>query len=190
MPVQLLRRLFTVKEYYKMAEAGILHEDDRVELIEGEIVQMPPIGSYHAGDVNRLAEIFFTRVGRRAIVSVQNPIRLSEYSEPQPDVALLHRRPDFYTTAHPGPQDVLLVVEVADTSADYDREVKALLYARAGIREYWLWDLAGETVEVYQQPSPEGYQQARRFQRGERLAPEALPELELSVDDMLEPMSS
>lgn len=133
MAVQLLKRLFTVAEYHRMAEAGILGEDDRVELIEGEIVGMTPISSRHAGQVNRLVRLFTQRLGGRAILSVQNPIRLGEHSEPQPDVALLRPRPDFYATAHPGSEDVLLVIEVADlsacdaqagTSAAYDREVK------------------------------------------------------------------
>src|SRR5262245_37141744 len=116
MAVQVSRRLFTVDEYYQMAQAGILHEDDRVELIEGEIIETAAIGSRHAACVDRLNQLFSGRVAGRAIVRVQNPIRLSQRSEPQPDLALLRPRADFYATGHPGPQDVLLVVEVADTS--------------------------------------------------------------------------
>ena len=149
---------------------------------------MPPIGSYHAGDVDRLAQLFFQRLAGRAIVRVQNPIHLSEYSEPQPDISLLRPRADFYTTSHPTPQDILLVVEVADTSVAYDREIKVAIYARAGIAEYWLRDLQGEAIEVYRGPSPEGYQQVQTVRRGDRLAPEALPDVEFLVDQLLGPI--
>ncbi|MBI3030906.1 MAG: Uma2 family endonuclease, partial [Candidatus Rokubacteria bacterium] len=110
MPVQLVRRFFTVEQYSRMAEAGILSADDRVELIEGEIVEMTPIGSRHAACVKRLIRLFYWAVGDRAVVSAQEPVRLSERSEPQPDLALLRPRADFYAQAHPGPQDILLVV--------------------------------------------------------------------------------
>jgi Uma2 family endonuclease len=185
MSVHVLRRRFTVDEYYRMAEAGILHEDDRIELIEGEIVEMAPIGSNHASNVDRLTHLFFERVGRGAIIRVQSPIHLGEYSEPQPDITLLRPRPDFYASAHPGPQDVLLVAEVAETSIAYDREVKSPIYARAGIREYWIVDLAGESVEVYRDPSPDGYRLIRLLKHGDRIAPEAFPDVEIAIDDVL-----
>ena len=167
-----------------MGEAGILREDDRVELLEGEIVEMTPIGSRHAACVDRLNHFFARGVGPRAIVRVQNPVRLSERSEPQPDLALLRARPDFYARAHPGPSDILLLVEVADTSAEMDREVKMPLYARAGIPEVWIVDLEGECVEVYREPTPQGYQNVRRIRRGQRVSPQAVPDLELAVDDL------
>jgi Uma2 family endonuclease len=154
MAVQALRRLFTADEYHRMTQAGILSEDDRVELIEGEIVQMSPIGSRHARCVRLLNRIFSKGVGDRAIVDVQNPIRLGERLEPQPDVALLRPRPDFYAGVHPGPEDVLLIAEVMERSAAFDREVKAPLYARSGIPEVWWVDLEEEVVEVYREPSP------------------------------------
>jgi Uma2 family endonuclease len=185
MSLQVLRHRFTVDEYYRMAEAGILHEDDRVELIEGEIVEMAPIGSNHASHVDRLAQLLFERIGRHAIIRVQNPIHLGEYSELQPDITLLHPRPDFYRTAHPGPEDILLLVEVAETSAAYDREVKASLYARSGIREYWLVDLVSESIEVYRGPIPEEYHQVRQLRHGDRIAPEAFPDVEIAIDDAL-----
>jgi Uma2 family endonuclease len=185
MVVEVAKRLFTVDEYYQMAEAGILMEDDRVELLEGEVVEMTPIGRRHAACVNRLNRLFSRQVGEHAIVSIQNPVHLSEYSEPQPDLALLQPRPDFYAQAHPGTEDVLLVVEVAETSADSDRNVKVPLYARAGIPEVWLVDLAEECVEIYRKPSPRGYGEVRRAWRGERLFPQAFPEMELAVDDVL-----
>lgn len=132
MAVQVQRRLFTVSEYYRMAEAGILGEDDRVELLEGEIVQMAPIGSNHRGTVDFLANSLVSRLGARAIVRTQNPIRLDDFSEPQPDVALLHPRADFYRRSHPTPADVLLLVEVADSSVAFDRQVKLPLYCPSG----------------------------------------------------------
>ena len=185
MEVQVSKRLFTVDEYHRMAEAGILGEDDRVELIEGEIVEMTPIGSRHAAVVDRLNRLFSRRAGEHVIVRVQNPIRLGERSEPQPDVTLLRFREDFYASSHPGPEDVLLVVEVAETSAEYDRRVKVPLYARFGIPEAWLVDLEGEAVEVYRDPSPEGYRRAEILRRGSRLSPSSFPDLELSVDEIL-----
>ncbi|MFH1744207.1 MAG: Uma2 family endonuclease [bacterium] len=185
MSVQILRRLFTVEDYHRMGEAGILSEDDRVELLEGEIVQMTPIGSKHAGCVNRLAQLFFEKVARRAIVTVQNPGRLGEYSEPQPDLMLARTRPDFYADAHPKPEEVLLVIEVSDTSADFDRKVKILLYAQAGIPEVWLADLPAECIEVYRKPSSHGYEEVNRFQRGETFSVQAFPDIELTVDQIL-----
>ena len=184
MRVQVQRRLFTVEEYHRMAEAGILSEDDRVELIEGELVTMSPIGSRHAATVARLTALLFPIRGR-GILWVQNPIRLGAHSEPQPDVALLRYRPDFYASAHPGPEDVLLVVEVAETSADYDRSVKIPLYARHGIPEAWLVDLLEERIEIYRHPTPQGYQDLHIAHRGETVRPTTLPDLELSVDDIL-----
>src|SRR3990170_251848 len=156
MSVRLLTRRFTVEEYYRMAQAGILSENDRVELIEGAIVEMAAIGSRHAACVGRLTAVF-SAAQTGGIAWVQNPIRLGRHSEPQPDLALLRPRPDFYAQAHPGPEDVLLVVEVADTSVESDRGVKVPLYARAGIAAAWLVDLAGERLIVHAAPAPEGY---------------------------------
>jgi Uma2 family endonuclease len=184
MAVQVLRRHFTVEEYYQMVQAGILSEDDRVELIKGEIVEMTPISSRHAACVARLTASF-ARVQEKGIVWVQNPIRLSECSEPQPDLALLRPRPDFYAATHPSPQDVLLVVEVAETSGGYDREVKIPLYGRAGVPEVWLVDLEREIVESYHKPSSLGYGEVRQFGRGQRLVSYSVPDLELTVDEVL-----
>ncbi|MBI4634787.1 MAG: Uma2 family endonuclease [Candidatus Rokubacteria bacterium] len=181
---ELLRRRFTRGEYHKMGEAGILSEDDRVELIEGEIVRMSPIGRHHAFSVTTLTHVFVTGVGDRALVSVQNPVALSEDSEPQPDVTLLRRRPD-YREVDVGPEDVLLLVEVADTTLNYDRRVKLPLYARAGIREVWVVDVAGERVAVHRQPGPRGYRQVEEVGRGQRLSPEAFPGLSVAVDEIL-----
>jgi Uma2 family endonuclease len=142
MSLQVLRRRFTVEQYHRMAEAGIFADGDRVELIEGEIIEMIPIGSRHAAWVDRLNDLLTSAIERRAIVRVQSPIWLGSHSEPQPDLAVLRRRADFYLDAHPQPGDVHLVIEVADTSADFDRTVKIPLYGRMGIPEAWLVDIA------------------------------------------------
>ena len=178
-------RRFNVHEYHRMAVAGILTEDDRVELIEGEIVEMPPIGSRHAACVDRLTRLFSSQVGDAALVRVQNPVRLNDVSEPEPDLALLEPRNDFYAAAHPGPGEVLLVVQVADTSVGYDRAVKIPLNARAGIRELWLVDLERERIEVLRQPAGGSYRSVRTHRRGGRLTVEALPGLEFPVDAIL-----
>lgn len=185
MAMEVVKRRFTVEEYQRMAEAGILTKDDRVELIEGEIIQMTPIGPRHAACVDRLNRLFSKAVGDRAIVRVQNPIRILPDSEPQPDVVLLRPRADFYQEAHPGPPDILVIVEVSETSVGYDRTVKLSLYARAGIREVWLVDLERRLVEAHRSSGASRYQNVRQFPRGERLTVEALPELTFSVNDIL-----
>lgn len=184
MTLQIGKRLFTVDDYHRMAETGILNEDDRVELIEGEIVEMNPIGSRHAGCVIRLTHLLTRAVGERAIVSVQNPVQLGDRSEPQPDLLLLRPRPDFYAEAHPGPADVLLLIEVADASTANDRNVKLPLYARAGIPEVWLIDLENEVVEVYRGPAADGFTEVARIPRGQgrTLTVEGLPGLALEAD--------
>ncbi len=186
MAVQPVRHKFTVEEYHKMAQAGILSEDDRVELIRGEIVDMTPIGSRHAGTVKRLVALFIpVQVAGRAILSVQDPLRLSADSEPQPDVALLRPREDYYASAHPGPEDVLLVVEVAETSASQDRALKVPLYGRHRVPELWLVDLEAEAVEVYREPTAHGYGRVERAGRGGVLTPLLLPELAVPVEAIL-----
>lgn len=179
------KHLFTVDEYYRMYEAGIFSEDDRVELIDGEIVEMSPIGRSHAACVDRLTKLFVLHLRDDAIVRVQGPIRLDNRSEPQPDIALLRARDDFYASGHPGPADVLLVVEVADTTLDYDREIKARRYARAGIPEYWLVDLTGEAIEVYSEPGKSRYGLLRLLERGERVSSQTISGLTPDVNAIL-----
>lgn len=183
---QLQRRLFTADEFHRIAEAGILREDDRVELVDGEIVEMTPIGSHHAACVDRLNLLLQRSVDGRGIVRVQGPIRLDAHSEPQPDLSVLTSRTDFYASAHPTPSNVLLVVEVADTSARYDRDIKVPLYARAGIPETWLVDLLNARVEIFTQPTPHGYEQSRRAGRGETLTSSSMPAVSLLVDDIVD----
>ena len=179
MPVQASRRLFTVHEYYRMAEAGIFGEDDRVELLSGEIVEMTPIGSRHAAAVSRLIHVFTARLSGTAILRVQDPLRLDNYSEPQPDLAIVRLRQDFYRDAHPDAADVLLLIDVADTSGDIDRTVKIPLYARSGIAEVWVVDLNAGHVEVYRGPEGDRYVQHDTVGRGSSLRPSALPETKL-----------
>jgi Uma2 family endonuclease len=183
MAVAIERWRFTVEDYHRMAEAGILTEDDRVELIDGEIVRMSPIGDPHIASVNRCNRTFSRAVGDRALVSIQNPIDLDPYNEPQPDVALLRPRADDYERGKARPADVLLVIEVADSSVDSDRRIKFPRYAAAGVREAWLLDLEGDALEVYREPRDDGYALVRRYRRGERVAPEALPDVQVAVAD-------
>ena len=185
MTAQLTRRRFTVDEYYRMAEAGILCEDDRVELIEGEIVEVAPIGSRHAACVDSLTQAFGERIAGRAILRVQNPVRLSARTEPEPDIVLARPRPDRYRQAHPGPEDVLLLIEVADTTLDYDRDVKLPLYAAAGIPEVWIFNLVHERLEVYREPAEGRYQVRTVHGHGAVVAPQALPDLAIEVSAIL-----
>lgn len=178
-----LKRLFTRDEYYAMAEAGILKAEDRVELIEGEIYRMAPIGNPHASCVNRLVRAFSALVGHsRTILSPQNPVHLNDISEPQPDIALLRPREDFYSEGHPQPADVLLLVEAADSSIGYDRHTKVPLYALNGITEVWLVDLVKRCIEVYRDPARDGYKTVQRLHRGDRIAPQAFPDVEVEVE--------
>ncbi|MCL1465762.1 Uma2 family endonuclease [Argonema galeatum] len=185
MPQQLLKRLFTVKEYHLMVDAGILKEDDRVELIKGEIVQMSPIGRFHAACVKRLIRLFSQLLGELAIIGAQDPVELDDLSEPQPDLALLRIRADFYQSGHPQPEDILLIIEVADTTVESDREVKIPLYASSGIMEVWLVNIPAQCIEVYRQPSANGYQNVQIFQRGKSIFVEAFPDVNFTVDEIL-----
>ena len=184
-PSGVARRPFTVAEYYRMAEAGILSEDDRVELIAGEVVTMSPIGSQHAAVVDRLTGLCVSQAGARAIVRVQGPVRLDDYSEPEPDVSLLRPRADFYSKGHPGPADVLLIIEVADTSLAYDRTVKMRLYARSGIAEAFLVDIGHGLVTQYTRPIGGVYKAVRRARKGQSLTSASVPALRLAVAEIL-----
>ena len=180
---QVTRWRFTVHDYHRMGEAGILHEDDRVELIEGEIVEMAAIGTRHFSCVNRLTRLLVMGVGEEAVVSVQNPVRLNEQTEPQPDITMI--RPRDYTQSLPVPEDVLLLVEVSDTTLAYDRDVKLPLYARAGIGEVWIVNLPARTIEQYTDPSCDRYRCVDHKRGGQKLQPAALADLAPTVDEIL-----
>ena len=179
------RRKLDVDIYYRMADAGILGEDDRVELIDGEIIDMAPIGQGHAAVVGGLTRSLVMACGNKAIVWVQNPVRLDRLNEPQPDFAVLRPRPDFYATGdRPGPADVLLLVEVADSSLRFDLTVKLPLYARAGIAELWIVDLKRRALDAFRRPAGGGYAEVTTHRPGDRLALSAAPGITVSLDLM------
>ena len=171
-----------------MAEVGILRPEERVELIEGEIIVMAPIGPGHAGSVDFTADFITRRLDERFLVRSQNPLHLGDGSQPHPDIAIILRRRESYFTAHPSPADVLLVIEVADSSLEYDREVKAHLYGRAGVPETWVKNLPEDCIERFTEPGPDGYAEHSVHRRGETLTPVSLPDLELPVDALLPPL--
>ena len=176
------RRRFTVAEYYAMADAGILSENDRVELLDGDIFVMPPIGDWHAASVAHIIAMFpSTALEERAILQIQNPVRLDSADEPQPDAMLLRWRDDFYRNGHPGPGDVLLLIEVADSSIEFDRTVKLAAYARAGIPEVWIAARPERRIEAYTDPTGESYATVRYFGPGDTVAPQAFPDIVLEV---------
>ena len=176
----------TVEEYHRIGEAGIFHEDMRIELIEGELIDMAPIGSLHVATVNDLVAQFSLAIAGVAIISVQNPILLAPSTEPQPDITLLRCRQDSYRSALPGAADILLLIEVTDSSASYDRQVKIPLYARHGIPEVWLVDLQQKRLETYRHPDPETgeYRLLEQHRRG-NVHPLLLPSVVIELSRLL-----
>jgi Uma2 family endonuclease len=185
MTVQILRKKFTVGQYHQMIESGILTDRDRVELLQGEIIEMSPVGRQHAAYIDRLNELFVLGLSTRAIVRVQSPIRLSNNSESQPDVAILQRRPDFYAEGHPQPEDIFALVAVSDTILEFDRTVKVPLYAQNSIPEVWIVDLNAQVVQVYREPNSSGYQQVQSFRRGQSLMFQAFTTIQFSTEQVL-----
>ena len=183
-------RKFTVAEYFRMAEKGILDEQERVELIDGEVLLMPPMGPRHIGGVARYARIFILRAGNRFTVLTQSTVRLNEHLALEPDVVLLRFREDDYSLAHAIPADMLLVVEVADSSLAYDREVKAHIYGRAGVPETWVLNLPEDCIERFTAPGPQGYARHEILRRGDKVSPVSLPDMELAVDELLPPAAA
>lgn len=175
----------TADEYEQMGRAGVFGAAARLELLEGEIFEMSPIGSPHAACVKFLSNFLNRQFAGKLIVGVQDPVRLNAFSEPQPDVALLGWRDDFYRGAHPTPADVLLLVEVADSTVETDRSYKLPLYAQAGVAEVWIVNLPGEVIEVYAEPSGGAYHTARSYARGESARSVTVPDLALAVSEML-----
>jgi Uma2 family endonuclease len=175
------RHRLTVAEYYRMGETGILAPDARVELIDGEVIDMPPIGSPHAGTVDYIAGVFRLACGGQAIVRVQNPVFLDMHSEPQPDVALLRPRPDFYRSSHPTPADVFLIIEVADTTLPYDTQIKLPLHARHGIPEVWLVDLPNRRFIIHRSPTAAGFQDVQTLTDLSAVTPLLLPTVSIDL---------
>jgi Uma2 family endonuclease len=169
--LQLARHKLSVDDYHRMGEAGIFAAGERVELIEGEVIDMAPIGSLHVSVVNTLNSFFVRALDDSGIVSIQNSVRLSRESEPQPDVVILKPRADRYRSALPAAADVLLLVEVADSSAAYDGRIKLPLYARHGIAEVWLFDLSAEALDVYTSPNSGAYAERRRLGKQDSVTP-------------------
>lgn len=185
MSAEIARYSFTADEFQRLGEAGILRQDARLELIEGEIIERSPIGNAHAACVNFLSMLLNRLFGDSHIVSTQNPIRLNDFSEPQPDVSLLRRRADYYRGEQPTPSDVLLVIEVADTTVVKDRTIKIPLYARFGVPEAWLVNIPEELVEIYSDPSGDLYQRVEVFGRGAEAQSHTVEGLAVNVTELL-----
>ncbi|HEY2381071.1 MAG TPA: Uma2 family endonuclease [Terriglobia bacterium] len=179
------KRLFSVDEYMRMAEAGILSPVERVELIQGEILVMSPIGPRHQAVIDRGTQTWVQILGGRAIVRGQGPAVLDRFAAPQPDLALLRPREDFYLHKHPGIDDIFLIIEVSDSSLEYDTTVKQALYAILKIQEYWVADLQNNRLLAYSDPQGDAYRTIREYHRGDSLAPLLLPDCRISVDVFL-----
>lgn len=175
MTINARKRRFSVEEYHRLADLGILKEDDKVELVQGEIVEMSPIGPKHASTVNRIVRLLTNIFNAAYIISPQNPVQLGVDSEPEPDIVILREREDFYASAHPRAEDVIFIIEVADSTLQYDMEVKLPLYAQAGIVEYWIVDLQQHQLIIHTLPHLETYQQRQFFQIGEDVLSPMLP---------------
>ena len=178
-------RKFSVEDYHRFIDLGIFKPEERIELWEGEFVEMSPIGKRHAGCVDSLSEMLKDFLNRQAIVRTQNPIVLNDFSEPQPDVCLLKRRDDFYRTVSATAKDVLLAMEVSDTTIKYDRDVKFPRYAENGIQESWLIDLENDRIEIHTQPTKNGYKLVKILHRGDIAESTVFEEIKIAVDDIL-----
>ena len=177
-------RLITVSEYDRMIEAGIYTENDRIELLNGEIIELMPKGPKHVYFNEAIAEFFKERLGKTVDVRSQNPIVLGDFSEPEPDIVLAKPPRENYLEKHPTPADILLVMEISDTTLAYDREDKALAYSRSGIGQYLLLNLQNETLEDYREPGADGYGFKRTLRKGDILTLAAFSEIEIKVDDL------
>ena len=181
----LMRKKFCTKEIYKMMEVGILPEESGWELIDGEIIHTTTIGSKHASIVKKLNKKLTALVGDKAIISVQDPIHINEYNEPEPDIAIIQPREDFYAESHPLPQDILLLFEISDSTVRYDREIKKTLYAEAEIVEFWLVNLIEHTIECYSSPKNGNYRLVKIVGAGEAAESVSVENLSLRVDEIL-----
>jgi Uma2 family endonuclease len=184
-PAVLQRHRLTVDEYYRMGQAGVFAPDARVELIEGEVIDMAPIGTRHASAVKKLNALLSAAAQGRAIVAVQDPLRLSDASEPEPDLMLLRPRADFYAQAHPGPADVLLLIEVSDSTAAYDRSVKLDLYARHRVAEVWIVDLDSNVVRFFRHGDGQAYTDITASETPRATPVAALPGITIDLAGLL-----
>ena len=179
------RRRFTVAEYYAKADAGILSETDRVELLDGDVIKMPPFGDWHAASVKVFNKTILPSLQGHAIIAVQDPVRIGDNSEPQPDIMLLEWRDDFYRNGHPTSGDVLLLIEVADSSVEFDRTVKLAAYARVGIPEVWIAARSERRIESFRGPVAGQYADVQYFGAGESVSPQAFPDVIVEVDRVI-----
>jgi Uma2 family endonuclease len=184
MSVQIRRFQFSRNDFARMRQSGIFGEDDRVELIDGEVVQMSAVGSRHVAIVNRLTALLTSQLSDRVIVSVQNRVVLNDFTEPQPDLVVLRPRDDFYADSLAGPEDSLLVIEVADSSLEYDRDEKIPRYGQMRIPEAWFVDINGQAVVRYSEPAEAGYQEVREFVTGTELQSVAIGSLRIAIDTL------
>ena len=184
MPVQTQHR-FSVKDYYRMAETGVLRPDARVELLNGRIIDISPIGPFHGGVTKYLNQLFSAAANGRWLTQVQDPVHLDDHSEPEPDLALLKPAADFYRRRHPQPEDVFLLVEVSDSTLATDQEDKLPAYGRAGIPEVWIVNLNELTVEIYREPNFAGYASKTIVRAGDQASPQAFPDAAVDVAELL-----
>jgi Uma2 family endonuclease len=180
----LMTRKFTVAQYEKMRDVGIIGDREKIELIEGEIIEMSPIGLKHMAMVMRLTNILPNLIGNNTLISIQNPITLNDYSQPEPDLVLLKYRQDYYETKQPTPADILLLIEVSDSTIKYDREIKLPIYATNDVQEVWLINLNNETIEVYRYPQGTTYQHNQIMRQNEVISSLKLPELFLKISEI------
>jgi len=185
MQTEITKKLFTVDDYYRMAEVGILGPEDRVELIEGEIIQMSPINQRHVSCVDRANDLFVSAFKGRAIVSIQNPLRLNNYNEPMPDIVVLKPRPDYYASESHTPKDALLVVEVSDTTLRFDRNIKLPLYAATGVSELWIENLQENVLLVCRNAAGKDHETKLTLQRGDTVSLLAFPDITFKVEELL-----
>jgi len=185
MQVEVTKRLFTADEYYRMGEVGILGPEERTELIDGEIIRMSPPGNRHIACVNRANAAFVETFGKRAIVSVQNPLRLNIYNEPQPDIVVLQPRPDFYDSTRLAPEHTYFVLEVSGTSLAFDRKIKLARYASFGVPEVWIADLKHHLLLVFREPAGDSYTSSLTLRRNDSVSPLAFPDAVFKVEQLI-----
>ncbi len=181
-------RLLTVKDYHRMAEAGIFHPNERVELIAGQIIRMTAKGTAHSAATTRTDSLLRNRLGTQVLVRPQEPIQLDDLSEPEPDIAVVKPDPLYYEDHHPTPSEIYLIIEVADTSFKIDRQVKAPVYAQSGITDYWILDVNDRKLHVFREPTPDGYQSEVILSEDARVSPLAFPTCTITVREMLRPI--